>query len=775
MKPITIPIGALLIVIVSSALASAAVLIVPTVPFPTIQDAVDAAVDGDTIQIDAGTYVEDITVDKNLDFVGAGPGATFLEPFSGGSIIYAENIDYISVSGMHFESAGGAAVEVATDVDVEIYLFDSILENNELGLVAYSLNNIDIEVYNTLITNTNSDAIQAYAEGDDMNADIYNNEIGNTADGTAIYLGFGPGTNPTNSQINIYDNNLYDNKYGIYIEDGEDSGVVISSIYDNTLVNNGDPIYITHSMSDSYLDIYNNIIDGQGADGTGIFIENSDGLIDVSGSIYNNEISNCFGEGIYISTDNEAINASIHDNNVTNNSGNGIYISSADLLDMLLENNRVVENGWDGISSGISLSADSMGGDIHDNVITGNGYDGLSLEADSFTGDIYNNEITGNANNGLYANELLDSSIYDNTIESNGAYGLEFYGLDSTLINNQINTNQYGIFFTAQNIYLNLNVIENNVEYGVYGEGAVDSIFEDNQIQFNGVDGMFFDALSDNNELLTNSVCFNTIIDIRDNGDATGDENMCDNAISYSDTGMPPGACTYACILCGNSLLEGAEECDDGDTDDGDGCSAICTIETGYQCVGGPTGSSICTPICGDALVIGGEVCDDGALNGQPNQCNVNCDGTTPAVCGNGVIEDNEECDDGNTVHSDGCSDVCVAEVIGTPGRQPRTSPMLIFAAPSPPAPAPTPPVPETAPEAVPPAPAPEETALTEKPAAITPPPITAPTGLAVTAEPPYWLIPVAGLFFAGFISVLFYRRRKYDREADKKWEEVTS
>eukprot|EP00961_Rhodomonas_salina_P084393 1133846-Rhodomonas_salina.1 len=37
--------------------------------------------------------------------------------------------------------------------------------------------------------------------------------------------------------------------------------------------------------------------------------------------------------------------------------------------------------------------------------------------------------------------------------------------------------------------------------------------------------------------------------------------------------------------VCGDSwVVEGSEECDDGNTDDGDGCSATCRAEAGYSC-----------------------------------------------------------------------------------------------------------------------------------------------------------------------------------------------
>ena len=35
---------------------------------------------------------------------------------------------------------------------------------------------------------------------------------------------------------------------------------------------------------------------------------------------------------------------------------------------------------------------------------------------------------------------------------------------------------------------------------------------------------------------------------------------------------------------CGNGFVEGGEACDDGNKINGDGCSAGCTIETGWTC-----------------------------------------------------------------------------------------------------------------------------------------------------------------------------------------------
>jgi cysteine-rich repeat protein len=74
----------------------------------------------------------------------------------------------------------------------------------------------------------------------------------------------------------------------------------------------------------------------------------------------------------------------------------------------------------------------------------------------------------------------------------------------------------------------------------------------------------------------------------------------------------------------------GATYCDDGDTDDGDGCSSTCTVETGWTCSGGSsTSPSVCDDICGDGKRMNSphsNYCDDGssiADDGCDNTCNI--------------------------------------------------------------------------------------------------------------------------------------------------------
>jgi cysteine-rich repeat protein len=69
---------------------------------------------------------------------------------------------------------------------------------------------------------------------------------------------------------------------------------------------------------------------------------------------------------------------------------------------------------------------------------------------------------------------------------------------------------------------------------------------------------------------------------------------------------------------CGDGEVNEGEDCDDGNTADGDGCSSACKWEA---CCDGP-------------------------------------------CCGNGQINKDEDCDDGNTSSGDGCSATCKVEII---------------------------------------------------------------------------------------------------------------
>ncbi len=125
--------------------------------------------------------------------------------------------------------------------------------------------------------------------------------------------------------------------------------------------------------------------------------------------------------------------------------------------------------------------------------------------------------------------------------------------------------------------------------------------------------------------------------------------------------------------VCGNTWKGDDEECDDGDTDNGDGCSSVCLVEAGFTC--DEDSPSVCTAdaVCGDGFRAQGEACDDGnttASDGCSATCTTEagyvCDTSSPNIClqtcGNGDVQNGEVCDDGNITAGDGCSATCQEE-----------------------------------------------------------------------------------------------------------------
>lgn len=146
-------------------------------------------------------------------------------------------------------------------------------------------------------------------------------------------------------------------------------------------------------------------------------------------------------------------------------------------------------------------------------------------------------------------------------------------------------------------------------------------------------------------------------------GDSGTDPNAVDGSpgdATTTEAGLP---------VCGNGILEGAEICDDANTKDGDGCTALCTLEPEWVC-NVPGQPCVQLGTCGDGKLKAGEDCDDanGVSNdGCTSTCTVEDGWACPLIgaaceavaCGDGFVAGDEECDDANTNDTDGCTNTC--------------------------------------------------------------------------------------------------------------------
>lgn len=196
-----------------------------------------------------------------------------------------------------------------------------------------------------------------------------------------------------------------------------------------------------------------------------------------------------------------------------------------------------------------------------------------------------------------------------------------------------------------------------------------------------------------------------------------GSGEQCDGTLFEPGAPASHGPCRNDCTFCGDGLVNGGEECDDGNDNDNDACSNNCTmgcgnniVNTGEFCDGAaeapgvdctlpcrtapPQDSCTCCgddvlqasageqcdgvifepgapathgpcrndcTFCGDGAVNGGEECDDGNAvdnDGCTNAC------TNPR-CGDGIVQAPEECDDGNLVNNDACTNACTTPRCG--------------------------------------------------------------------------------------------------------------
>jgi fibro-slime domain-containing protein len=182
-----------------------------------------------------------------------------------------------------------------------------------------------------------------------------------------------------------------------------------------------------------------------------------------------------------------------------------------------------------------------------------------------------------------------------------------------------------------------------------------------------------------------NTSCGNSKLDVDRNEECDdGNANPGDgcSASCRVETGWScpnPGSACISNVACGDGRIGGKEACDDRNTDDGDGCSADCTkLEPGWTC---PAAGNRCQPKCGDKILTAWEECDDGNTatgDGCGVACKLEAGYACPkagaachrTVCGDGTREGSESCDDGNVIPGDGCSPDCKSEpvCVGTSG-----------------------------------------------------------------------------------------------------------
>ncbi len=412
--------------------ASAATIINVPVDQLTIQEAINAAFAGDTINVLPGTYTEDLTIDKQLTITGADKTTTAIKGVSNVPItswpLAAPNIDIqadgvkvhgFTITGPDYEAGKYVSGMLINGTNVEIY------DNNFVATAAETAGEI-------------AHAVMTYSIGAIPTADVSGLSIyDNTFTGTgsvgleAIYI------NPhTGSEIITINNNQISGSIniGITVESGN---VVVSNNTINTTLDTESPPYGTYGIrffdstysaaNDNIVVSANNVQNFK----RGIRIGNGGaGASVITASIESNTLTNN-AVGIWARQYGAVVTAT--DNSI---SGNTIGIQNDDTTATVS-----AENNWWGAVSGPTHSTN--GGGTGDAVSANVDYrPWFTDEARTVTRD-YNVTIDVTGYESIQA--AIDAAASDDTINVTvGTYaedldidatktGLELVGNDATI------------------------------------------------------------------------------------------------------------------------------------------------------------------------------------------------------------------------------------------------------------------------------------------------------------------------------------------------------
>jgi len=180
-----------------------------------IQTVIDGAGEGDTIYVHAGTYIENVDVDKRITLIGDGADVVTVRAAGWGHVFDVTaswvNISGFALTGATYARTAGIYLGAGTD---HCNISDNNISNNEYGIImGFSSNNM-------LVNNTvNLGHYGIYLLFSSNNNMLENNTVSNNWYGVVIYSA------SDNNKLN--DNKVSDNTYSI----------IIGSSSNNTLVN----------------------------------------------------------------------------------------------------------------------------------------------------------------------------------------------------------------------------------------------------------------------------------------------------------------------------------------------------------------------------------------------------------------------------------------------------------------------------------------------------------------------------------------------------------
>ncbi len=477
-----------------------------------IQDGIDVATYyGATVNVAAGTFVEDVNVYKEVTLLGTNAGNAGSGPRAPESLVTPTTLgfnitaDNVTLDG--FKIKGGDTGVRVDSADHVSLLNNIVTGSGKHAIEAYDAYGLNIK--HNKITYAGWDGI--HVEGGAF-ANIVGNHIYHVgADGIDV-----DGHDVLNISYNTINktgkNHWIKDAHGIEVSDS-----IFVNIAHNRVTNAADDgINVEYSAA---VGIHGNTIKRSGDDGvdvdSSIFVDISYNKIDGTGNSHWARDAN----GIEVS--NSGL-VNISHNRIKNADDDGVDVGTSAFVN--IHGNTIKHSGDDGVDVDSSIFVG-----VNHNTIIGAGDNGVEV-VNSFGTNVIGNGIYHVGENGVYAYQSAGTNVAWNDIYDAGANGVYLSGSDfsSVKFNTISNVGEHGIKVNPSDF---VNIIGNSISYagwdGINVEGGIGANIIGNRIYHVGADGIDVDG----HDFL--NISYNTI-------NKTGKNHWVNdaNGIEVSDSGF---------------------------------------------------------------------------------------------------------------------------------------------------------------------------------------------------------------------------------------------
>ena len=347
-----------------------------TVPdkYPTIQEAIDAADDGDEIVVDVGVYRENIDFrGKNITLRSTDPDdteivdSTIIDGGNAGAVVSFRSgeTEEAVLSGFTITRGGGLLIsggssplvtkniieDNSAEVGAGIAIFDSsptILENTITGNSGFWGGGLHVEESSPLIEGNTIERNSAeYGSGIVIYSNAAPTLINNTiSENSADQLGGGvaiAGQSTPTLEGNMILDNSAERGGGLYIEDSEP--VVENNTISNNQAANGGGLFLVNCLSTALVIVGNEIADNLASfAGAGLYMEGSSPTIE--DNMFMDNLAERLGGGLAVYNSTPVLLRNAFENNTAENEegGGAIWVSTDSELDLEDPDDNVYTN-----------------------------------------------------------------------------------------------------------------------------------------------------------------------------------------------------------------------------------------------------------------------------------------------------------------------------------------------------------------------------------------------------------------------------------------------